>query len=341
MSSSLQTAPGSTFRDLTCFAIGFGTALAVIASVAILFRRSDIYNVDHWKLNIRLPPTSMWMNMGYWKTTDNTPIYQFDEACQRLLEEVLSTAGLLPPLACLQRAKTEVAVLDLGIGCGDQTKALVRLLGKAGRNLHYIGLTNVQTQVDIATRLKDDELHSKGGVASIEISLADAAQPSSWSPAIHSALQAQKVGNTERWVLGLDSFYHFKPSRMPLFCFAAAELDASIMAFDLLLSEKATRVQRLIAQVLGVASQCPWGTFLPLAEYRAQLVKAGFDSELIETRDVTSDVFPGLVDFIDRQAESLSVYGIALTRYRVFQKVLKFFVASGAVRAVIIVAKRR
>ncbi|ETS81805.1 hypothetical protein PFICI_06807 [Pestalotiopsis fici W106-1] len=325
MSSSALAAPGSTFRDLTCFAIGFGTALLVIASVALSFRRSDIYNVDHWKLNIRLPPTSMWMNMGYWKTTDNALIHQFDEACQRLLEEVLSTAGLLPPTAGTRRAKTDVAVLDLGIGCGDQTKSLVQLLGSAGRNLHYVGLTNVQAQVNIATRLKDNELESKAGVASIEISLADAAQPSSWSSAIHSTLLAQKAG----------------PSRIPLFRYAAAELDASIMAFDLLLSDKATPAQRLIAQAIGVASQCPWGTFLPLAEYRAQLVGAGFDPELIETRDVTPHVFRGLVDFIDRQAESLSTYGIALTRYRVFQKVLKFFVASGVVRAVIIVAKRR
>jgi hypothetical protein len=30
-------------------------------------RPSKIYNLDHGRLNITLPPPTMWMNMGYWE----------------------------------------------------------------------------------------------------------------------------------------------------------------------------------------------------------------------------------------------------------------------------------
>lgn len=339
--SSYDSIGGSISRDLAWFAIGFGTALVIIASVVLPLLRSDIYNVDHWKLNVCFPPKSMWMNMGYWRTTENALIYQFDEACQRLLEEVLSTAGLMPA-ARTRGPKTDVAILDLGIGCGDQTKSIVRLFANAGRNLRYVGLTNIEAQVNIAKKsIKHGEIGSKSLPASVEIFLADAAQPRAWSSEILSTLEAQKTNETERWVLGLDSFYHFKPSRMPIFRYAFAELDASVMAFDLILSDTATLTQRLAVQAIGVGTQCPWHTFVPLAEYRAQLQEAGFDPRRIETRDVTMEVFPGLIDFMDRQAESLSAYGISMTRYRVFQRALKFFLGSGALRAVIVVAKRR
>lgn len=30
-------------------------------------RDESLYGLDHAALNIQLPPTTMWMNMGYWK----------------------------------------------------------------------------------------------------------------------------------------------------------------------------------------------------------------------------------------------------------------------------------
>lgn len=30
---------------------------------------SNIYGLDHAVLNVRLPPQSMWMNMGYWEVS--------------------------------------------------------------------------------------------------------------------------------------------------------------------------------------------------------------------------------------------------------------------------------
>lgn len=178
-------------------------------------------------------------------------------------------------------------------------------------------------------------------VGPVEIFLADAGRPWSWCPTISTAIRAMKKKDVEHWVLGLDCFYHFKPSRMPIFHYAATELDASIMAFDLVLSDTATITQRLIARSIGLATQCPWRAFKTPTNYRAQLIEAGFHPSAIEIRDVTAEVFPGLILFINSQAEHLRAYGISMKSFEGFRKVLKWFVQSNAIKAVIIVARRR
>lgn len=48
--------------------LGFGFALLLIGGIAIIrvLSNTDYYGLTHWKLNIRLPFSSMWMNLGYW-----------------------------------------------------------------------------------------------------------------------------------------------------------------------------------------------------------------------------------------------------------------------------------
>lgn len=41
-------------------------AAFVFAAVFFLALRTDRYDLDHWKLNFRVPVDSMWMNLGYW-----------------------------------------------------------------------------------------------------------------------------------------------------------------------------------------------------------------------------------------------------------------------------------
>lgn len=55
-------------RDIgLAFMGGFIVALVVIAIVGITaLRASDVYGLGHWKLNARMPLSSMWMNLGYW-----------------------------------------------------------------------------------------------------------------------------------------------------------------------------------------------------------------------------------------------------------------------------------
>lgn len=46
---------------------GFIAALlAVMIGTFALLRMGDAYGLGHWKLNARMPLTTMWMNLGYW-----------------------------------------------------------------------------------------------------------------------------------------------------------------------------------------------------------------------------------------------------------------------------------
>lgn len=49
------------------FVSGAAAALLLVAALSFLFMRtSDVYGLGHWKLNVRTPLPSMWMNVGYW-----------------------------------------------------------------------------------------------------------------------------------------------------------------------------------------------------------------------------------------------------------------------------------
>ncbi|KAL4767674.1 hypothetical protein BDW60DRAFT_146129 [Aspergillus nidulans var. acristatus] len=84
---------------------------------------SSVYGLDHAVLNLPVPPPSMWMNLGYWKDTTDFPT-----ACAALLDQVLITASLLDENgdANPQPPEKKIRLLDVGIGCGDQS---VRILG--------------------------------------------------------------------------------------------------------------------------------------------------------------------------------------------------------------------
>ncbi|KAF7717427.1 Uncharacterized protein PECH_006420 [Penicillium ucsense] len=78
---------------------------------------SRVYGLDHALLNIQLPPATLWMNMGYWKNTEDFP-----EACQALLDLVLE-AGL----GREEIDSQSVSILDVGCGCGDQSIRIASL----------------------------------------------------------------------------------------------------------------------------------------------------------------------------------------------------------------------
>jgi hypothetical protein len=55
-------------RDIAlAFVGGFLAAVAILLAVGITaIRKSDAYGLGHWKLNAKMPFTTMWMNLGYW-----------------------------------------------------------------------------------------------------------------------------------------------------------------------------------------------------------------------------------------------------------------------------------
>ncbi|OJJ53089.1 hypothetical protein ASPSYDRAFT_62281 [Aspergillus sydowii CBS 593.65] len=298
--------------------------------------KSLVYGLDHAILNTPIPPPSMWMNLGYWKDTSDFPT-----ACAALLDQVLITASLIDEDgdAKPHLAQKKLRLLDVGIGCGDQS---LRILGykKRGENSSaevkeksidepkaplfesYVGVTSLPVQAEFASQRIEHSFPSPSLSEEVEsndakttpraqIFCADAANPSSWPSELHTSLKEEEdEGGTENWLLALDTLYHFHPSRTPLFKYTYSTLHASIMTFDLLLpsSPRLSLWTRLLLRILCLFSGTPYSNFHTEEEYTALLVAAGYDIEKIVLRDISEDVFAGIAGFCQRRGEVVSAY---------------------------------
>ncbi|KAK2016474.1 hypothetical protein LZ32DRAFT_601279 [Colletotrichum eremochloae] len=324
----------------------FSSSLAIF-STAVLFalkflRQNDVYDNDHWKLNAKVPFTTMWMNMGYWTDDDGHRVKDFEQACRSLLHQVVSEAGILNT----DRLARKLAVLDLGIGCGDQSLELARLVRQSSWDEYrYVGLTLNPSQFRIALEKQTHEFQEPSSLEkSIQVFQCDAARPDAWGADVKSAatsLTNACPGDQARWVLALDSLYHFFPDRRRIFKYAAQDFDASFMAFDLLLSDTASARQKLLVKLLGLAMGCPVGAFVTETEYKKQLGEAGYDGRHVRFRDVTDHVFSGLVNHITAQEEALRPLGISMAKFKVAGRVFDWFAQSKVVRATIVVAQSK
>ncbi|KAH0444751.1 hypothetical protein CcaCcLH18_00409 [Colletotrichum camelliae] len=254
------------------FAITFVASLVA----AKIFQRNDIYDVDHWKLNVKVPFTTTWMNMGYWTTADGQPIHDFEQACRALRHQVLMASGVLNA----DKTSSKLAILDLGIGCGDQSLELARLIHESHwTEYRYVGLTLNETQFRLAAQQPCSKFQKTNPAhGSIQVFQADAARPNNWSPDVKAAIEA--LGDNKH---------------------EARDLDASFMAFDLILNDKASSLNRLWVKLISIAMKCPIRTFVTEAEYKTQLMQAGYDKREIRMQDVTRHVFSGLVSHINKQ----------------------------------------
>ncbi|KAK8121588.1 hypothetical protein PG984_010258 [Apiospora sp. TS-2023a] len=331
-------------------------------------RNDRLYGLEHGKLNLELPPKSMWMNMGFWRDTDDFPT-----ACQALLVEVLKKAKLLeddtgkgksptttPPK--LRSGLKRLSILDLGFGCGDQTAYLVQL---ARIPLKYVGITLNYRQYRFAQNRLGPSCSSsdKGNKRDVQLFCEDAARTGSWPEGLRSAVSSLHNNNAtdhqntkknnnnnnqspaeETWVLALDSLYHFHPSRQPVLSLAAQDLNASVMAFDLLVSDSASWHQRWALKVVAWLGDCPvghGGPFLTRARYAEMLVAAGYDPDRIELHDVTGDVFEPLARYMRRRGGELGDVGLgSLGSLNVARMVFGWWARSGVLEAVIVVARK-
>ncbi|KAK1828931.1 hypothetical protein QBC39DRAFT_332897 [Podospora conica] len=325
---------------------------ALVFAAAFFVLKTDQYDLDHWKLNFRTPVRSMWMNLGYWTSPSGDPVTDFDEACANLLREVLVEAGIVhaqkagaddgsesPPLPPL-------AVLDLGIGCGDQTVELCRLARENGRRVRYVGLTLNELQLGVARRRVHREItkwnqEAASNPASLELFRADAAKPHRWDSNIQRAVHAlAEEEAAEGWLLALDCLYHFSPSRQPILSFAATELKFNFAAFDLMMNDAAPWYFRQLARLIGLLMGCPWGAFVGEDGYRKQMVRCGYESDSIIFRDISDHVFAGLVGYLTRQEHDLAKYGIPLgAGFKVARSVFRWFERTKVIRGVIVVGR--
>ena len=273
-------------------------------------------------------------------------------------------AGLLGPdrMPFSQSNTTRFRVIDLGFGCGDQSIYLAQLARKIQRNgdsatdssRHYlldsyVGLTIVPSQFRFANERLHSSSNRSGG--SVKLFCADAAQPSTWTKDIQEAATdtsteedgtdvALTAPNQATWVLALDTLYHFIPSREPIFRHAFGKLNASIMAFDLLLSDTPSIWDLILLRLVCFFASTPFSNFLTITEYRNRLFAAGYDRNKIEIRDISDHVFAGMASFIERRDGELRNTGMTIGRYRVAGKVFKWWARSGIVRGCIVIARR-
>ncbi|RPA92286.1 hypothetical protein L873DRAFT_1710630 [Choiromyces venosus 120613-1] len=287
--------------------------------IYILLRRrkpSDPYSLDHATLNAPLFPQTMWMNMGYWKHTSSFP-----EACHALFTLLLERSGLLAS----DSGGEKVHVIDLGIGCGDQTLAILRALPE----VRYTGITNNPMQLVFL----EDRMSKVGAgdKARAQLCLGDGADPDTWN--------VEVVDGLETWILALDCLYHFRPDREKTLRHAVKL--GSLVAFDLLLDEKAKWWEKGVLWVVAIGMGVPYGNFLTPKQYTDMLVAAGYMPGEIEIEDISSDVFGGLTAYIRRRSQEAEHWGVGGWRkWKVAGWVFGLWDRWGMVRGCVVVARR-
>jgi hypothetical protein len=183
-------------------------------------------------------------------------------------------------------------------------------------------------------------------IQQIHLFCEDAANPSSWNPEIHNLLAGQPKEDeddeikTETYLLALDTLYHFTPSREPLFQYSYTTLNASIMAFDLFMSDCASLSQRLLLRFVCMISATPYSNFMTMAQYKDLLVRVGYQIENIEIVDVSGDVLPGISTYIVQREKEMKKVGMSLGKFTVAGRLFGWWARSRVVRAGIVVARR-
>ncbi|PGH29188.1 hypothetical protein GX50_08074 [[Emmonsia] crescens] len=237
---------------------------------------------------------------------------------------------------------------------------------------HYIGITIekmqcgfAQSRVAEAARncngstgklepLKKGDKRKKQSIDGVvELFCADAAKPYGWSEEIQRSIStAFGKGKyaEERYVLGLDTLYHFSPSRKELFEYSHSTLQATLLAFDLFLPPKSRSslvldsvkrsLNTLALRCLTPALSAPFSNFVTIAEYKNLLEKAGYGLEDITIEDITDDVFPGLAKFFEKRIQEMSALGLkGFTKWRISGWLFRWLAGGQVLRAGVVVAR--
>ena len=221
-----------------------------------------------------------------------------------------------------------------------------------------------QAELDKHPDFRIDLLHQKleeharelnGKEKNISLFCADAAQPATWTQELNETIRPNlakqlreksqglsfsELRKQETWILGLGTLYDFLPSRQPIFNHAYQRLQASIMAFDLMIGDETTIVERICIGVVALFMGCPMSNLLTATEYKTQLLKAGYEEIKVEISDISDSVFLGLADYLEKRNGELEGYvGMKIGAYKVSGWLLRWWARSGIVRGCIVVAK--
>lgn len=268
-----------------------------------------------------------------------------------MLELILITAGLLNEDKTVASTPSAIKLVDVGIGCGDQSLYLTRKLPVAGPDEQrrvlvdsYVGVTFARSQADFARdRLlsRSSDSDTAAWTPDVRIFAADAAKPDSWEPGLKTAVSNDHGHDkTQTWLLALDTLYHYKPSRTPLLTLACCNLQASFMAFDLLLDSSASFTSKLLVRLMCLLSGIPYTNILTTTQYEDMLVQAGYDRDTIQIRDISEHVFPGISAYIREKDRALKKFGMGVGKFKVPGWLFGWWGRSGVIRGVVVVARR-
>ncbi|KAF2812591.1 uncharacterized protein BDZ99DRAFT_461250 [Mytilinidion resinicola] len=289
---------------------------------------------------------------------ENKDTNDFPTACRALLIKVLETADVMRSKPGIVQLET-LELVDLGFGCGDQTEFLMQQVeGKSGVPYHadewawttetkqkfpvfdhYTGITLSKTQCNYAKARLQRVMPSDYVHDHVRLFCGDAARPEAWPEAMRVATQGTSEWKT-RWVLALDTFYHFSPSRWAVIRHAHDRLDASVMAFDLVLAEDVTMAQKVLLYLVCASSRSPFANFVTEGVYRQKLQEVGYRAEDIVIIDITEHVFAPLTNFLNLREHDLDTIGLGLGGLKAAKWLFGWWARTGIVRGVVVVARR-
>ncbi|CEG72843.1 hypothetical protein RMATCC62417_08328 [Rhizopus microsporus] len=245
-------------------------------------KQEEMYGLRHILLNIQLPPSTLWFNMGLW--TDN--VSSFSDACSKL---VLETAKYT-------RIQNGNSVLDVGFGCGDSC-----LLLADQYNCNVTGITNELTQVQMANeRLTDDQ---KQKITLLHGSADD----------LDRLFPKHKFDH----ILSIDSAYHYD-TRWDFFKNAYNLLNdkGTLGLFDFALDPtfsqelKKSSWKLFLFKTICTISKVPAENLMSTpTEYKHKLHQAGFNHICLETVE-QEKVFGGISRFMTHQLQNTAKYGV-------------------------------
>ncbi|KAK0526853.1 hypothetical protein OC834_002542 [Tilletia horrida] len=294
----------------SALALVFTLAAVLLVSLKMAARttgkkKEELYgDMNHVSFNVR-PPSTAWLNMGWWESEDTF----FVDACEELARRLHATAAL----------PENPRILDVGCGSGDS----LLLLQRTSHPSVLHGVTSLPSHASFARK----RLRAQSGISdekdtSHDVHCADAVrwlqQPS--APRIEQGRYPEGY----HAIFALDCAYHFN-DRPTFFqhAFNALQPGGTLALLDLALafpypdatsSSRAyqfksaqkipppkrapTRMQSVMHTIGCASASTPTSHFVPIDTYAAQLAHVGFTPSEVVIQDVSVEVLAGFARFL-------------------------------------------
>lgn len=266
----------------------------------------------------------------------------FTKACDLLWELALKSGDVLD--------HGPVSILELGCGCAEA--ALYLLNNNSDQIASYVGLNINGPQARLCeARLEDWKAgHTEKGATGkvIRAFRADAAQPSTWSKELTDSVNTAMLSNApsiqghpNRWLVAIDSMYHFKAGREAILTHGRERFGTSLIAADFIKVDKLNTFQRWLLYLTLDGLQIPWKTTLTRQEYIEMLVRCGYDRDSIQITDITEHVFTHYADFMAEKRKRWEEIGgsvEAMRPFTFFGWVMRYWGWAGTLRSIVVVA---